>query len=498
MEEMTENINQKPHALMFAYPLQGHVIPFVNLAIKLASNGFTITFINTKSIHDQISTARGHSLDQDIFVEARKSGLDIRHTTINDGFPLGFDRSLNHDQFFEGILHVFSAHVDELVGNLVGEDPTINSLIVDTFYVWGSMIAEKYKLVNISFFTEPALVLTLYYHVDLLRKNGHFASTENRKDAITYIPGVKSIMPTDLTSYLQAKDDISTPVHRIIYRGFHDVKKADFIICNTIQELEHETISALHQKQPFYSIGPVFPPGFTKTGISASMWSESDCTEWLNSKAHGSILYVSFGSYAHTSKHEIAEVANGLLLSGVNFIWVLRPDIVSSDETDFLPVGFEDRIKGRGLIVSWCSQIDVISHQAVGGFLTHCGWNSILESIWCGLPLICYPLLTDQFTNRKLVVDDLKIGIDLCDKKSILSRQGICKKINNLMGGEKSEEIREQVKKVKKMLEDAMEQNGSSAINFNMFVEDVKAKIATNKGFTVDENGAGVVDNGWH
>ncbi|KAL2487393.1 UDP-glycosyltransferase 86A1 [Abeliophyllum distichum] len=179
---------------------------------------------------------------------------------------------------------------------------------------------------------------------------------------------------------------------------------------------------------------------------------ESDCTQWLDTKPHGSVLYVSFGSYAHTSKHEISEIANGLLLSGVNFIWVLRPDIVSSDESDFLPVGFEESVKGRGRIVSWCCQIAVISHPAIGGFLTHCGWNSILESIWCSVPLLCYPLLTDQFTNRKLIVDDLRVGINLCDDKNSVNRKEVSENINRLMKANASSEIREQVKKVKKSI----------------------------------------------
>jgi len=96
--------------------------------------------------------------------------------TISDGFPQGFDRSLNHDQFMEGVLHVFSSHVDELVGKVVHSDPPVTCLIADTFFVWSSMIANKYNLVNVSFWTEPVLVLSLYYHLDLLRKNCHFAS----------------------------------------------------------------------------------------------------------------------------------------------------------------------------------------------------------------------------------------------------------------------------------------------------------------------------------
>ena len=176
----------KPHALLIPYPLQGHVIPSVHLAVKLASRGFTITFVNTISVHNNIIKSQPNNQNNndndDIFAGLRReSGLDIRYVTISDGFPLGFDRSLNLTQFWEGIRHVFSAHVDELVGNMVNNrsDPVpLNCLIADTFYVWPTMIANKYNLVNISFWTEPALVLNLYYHVKLLIKNGHHGASQ--------------------------------------------------------------------------------------------------------------------------------------------------------------------------------------------------------------------------------------------------------------------------------------------------------------------------------
>ncbi|XP_047335357.1 UDP-glycosyltransferase 86A1-like [Impatiens glandulifera] len=473
--------NEKIHAIMIPYPLQGHVIPFVNLAIKLAANySFTITFINTQSVHHQISINNSGTGSDDIFAGARESGLDIRYRTISDGFPLSFNRSLNHDQFMEGILHVFSAHVDEIVGEIVQLSEKenclpVNCLIVDTFFVWPSIIADKYDLVNVSFWTEPALVLTLYYHLDLLKQNSHFASQDNRIDTIDYIPGVPSIDPKDLMSYLKSSD-IWTPVHQIIYKSFTDVKKADFIICNTINELEPETISAIHKKQPTYAIGPIFPRGFTKGPVATSMLAESDCIQWLNSKPERSILYISFGSYAHTTKHDIVEIANGLLLSGLGFIWVLRPDIVSSDDTDFLPEKFLENVGSGGLVVPWCSQIDVISHPSIGGFLTHCGWNSILESIWCAVPLLCYPLLTDQFTNRKLVVDDWKVGINLCDEEEI-TKDEVTKKMNTLMDGKESEETRKEIKRIKTVLEDSLGLNGSSERNLKEFVEKLETKV---------------------
>ncbi|ESQ52326.1 hypothetical protein EUTSA_v10017663mg [Eutrema salsugineum] len=272
-------------------------------------------------------------------------------------------------------------------------------------------------------------------------------------------------------SYLQVSDkdiDTNTVVYRILFKAFKDVKRADFVLCNTVQELEPGSLSALQAKQPVYAIGPVFS---TQAVVPTSLWAESDCTEWLKGRPAGSVLYASFGSYAHIGKNEIVEIAHGLLLSGLSFIWVLRPDIVGTDVPDYLPVGFVDQAQGRGLLVQWCCQMEVISNRAVGGFLTHCGWNSVLESVWLGLPLLCYPLLTDQFTNRKLVVDDWRIGINLCDKKPI-TRDQVSANVRKLMiNGESSCELRNNVKKVKHHLKDAVTAVGSSEKNIKSFVE---------------------------
>nr|GFB11965.1 UDP-glycosyltransferase 86A1-like [Tanacetum cinerariifolium] len=250
------------------------------------------------------------------------------------------------------------------------------------------MISKKYKLINISFWTEPALILTLYYHMDLLKKNGHYDPLVKRGDVVDYVPGVKSIKPTDMMSYLQTTNT-NTVTHRIIHKGiFQEGKKADFVVCNTIQELEPHTISAFDNIQPFYAIGPIFPNEFTQelvstslwteldcTGwldkkppkspfyaigpifpneftqelVSTSLWTELDCTGWLDKKPPKSVLYLSFGSYAHISKYELGEIACGLLQSGVSFVWALRPDVVSSNDTNPLPLGFEDDIKDQGL-----------------------------------------------------------------------------------------------------------------------------------------------------
>lgn len=179
---------------------------------------------------------------------------------------------------------------------------------------------------------------------------------------------------------------------------------------------------------------------------------------------------------ALVNKEDILELAHGLMLSEVNFIWVLRFNVLGQDEKSILPVGFEERVKDRGLIVPWCNQTRVISHSAVRGFLSHCGWNSVVESIWCGVPLICSPLVTDQLANRKLVVHDWKVGINLRDGESI-TREEVRDKIKYLMSEETSSNLRKTVAHVKETFHNALATNGSSNVNFNKFVEELKMKI---------------------
>lgn len=251
-----------------------------------------------------------------------------------------------------------------------------------------------------------------------------------------------------------------------------DAKRADFILSNTVQELEAQTISALQAHVPFYAIGPLVTPGFTKSPVATSLWAESDCIQWLDTKSPGSVLYVSFGSYAHLSKEELLEIAEGIKISGVSFLWVLRPDMVSSDDPDPLPAGFRDEVGDRGMIVSWTCQIAVLSHRAIGGFLTHCGWNSVLESIWCGIPMLCFPLLTDQFTNRKLVVDDWKIGCRMCEEKHV-TKEEVSQKIKLLISDALGIQLKNAIKEVKQMLQNTVLAEGSSEKNVDRFINDL-------------------------
>ncbi|KAL0375044.1 UNVERIFIED_CONTAM: UDP-glycosyltransferase 86A1 [Sesamum radiatum] len=429
----------KPHAIMIALPFQGHITPFVNLALKLASKGIVVTFVHLEFIHHMLSQSPQSS--SDLFSEARECGLDIRYTTIDDGFPLEFDRVLHSNEYWESMLRDFPGRVEEFVVKTIqSDDPSFAPfLIADTFYTWPAAIAKKHNLLNVSFWTEPALVFSLAYHMNLLKENGHFPY--HVEEEINYLPGVEEMSTKDLMSYLKTSDT-ATIVDKVVPVAFEEVKKADFILHNTVQELESKTLSALNKYQPNYAVGPInFSKTLATNTVSKSLRSELDCTNWLDSRSPGSVLYVSFGSHVQTRKQVIEEIAHGLLLSEVNFIWVVRADAVSSADTDVLPAGYADKIKDKGLIVPWCNQMMVLSHPAVGGFLTH-------------------------------LVDDWKIGINLCDDTSV-ERKEVAEKIKSFISGAASKSLREEARKVNAILQNALEIDGSSERNFENFVKDI-------------------------
>ncbi|KAF9594997.1 hypothetical protein IFM89_035971 [Coptis chinensis] len=135
------------------------------------------------------------------------------------------------------------------------------------------------------------------------------------------------------------------------------------------------------------------------------------CLSWLDAKEPNSVLYVSFGSISRLGAAQLLEIAMGLEASNVPFIWVVRMS-KNSDNEQFLPEGFEERMEGKGLIIrDWAPQALILDHPAVGGFMTHCGWNSTFEGITAGLPLITWPMFAEQFNNEQLVTQVLKIGI---------------------------------------------------------------------------------------
>ncbi|KAF7810997.1 scopoletin glucosyltransferase-like [Senna tora] len=214
-------------------------------------------------------------------------------------------------------------------------------------------------------------------------------------------------------------------------------------------------------------------------GMEASI-DEQECLKWLDSKKPSSVLYVCFGTIANFPDSQLKEIAMGLEASGQNFIWVLRKSQKDREE-EWLPEGFEKRMEGKGLIIrGWAPQVLILDHEAVGGFVTHCGWNSTLEGISAGVPMVTWPVFAEQFYNEKFIREVVRIGISVGVKRNVetvgdnVEKEGIEKAMRRVMEGEEAEEMRKRAKEFAKMSTQAMEEGGSSYLDLSVLIQELQ------------------------
>lgn len=233
---------------------------------------------------------------------------------------------------------------------------------------------------------------------------------------------------------------------------------AQCLLFNSFSKLESCALDLLRSNLsvPFYSIGSLVPDDVAV---------DDPCYKWLDFHPKCSVLYVSLSSFLPLSSEEIQELAAGLQMSGHPFLWVVRDSIYS-----------QELVGEKGLVVPWCYQPRVLCHPSIGGFLTHCGWNSTLEGIRAGVPMLTFPLIWDQYPNSKLIVDDWQVGLRLKDeKRDIIVREEVASIIGRLMdlGTEESKELRGRVAELKEKSHAALREKGSSAVNFDAFVDKI-------------------------
>ncbi|CAN7009093.1 unnamed protein product [Brassica oleracea var. botrytis] len=265
------------------------------------------------------------------------------------------------------------------------------------------------------------------------------------------------------------------------------------IIINTFQELEPAYVKEYKEARDgkVWSIGPVSlcnKKGADKAERgNKAVIDQEECFKWLDSKEEGSVLFVCLGSICNLPLSQLKELGLGLEKSQRPFIWVIRGWEKYNELAEwFLESGFEERVKERGLLIKgWAPQVLILSHPSVGGFLTHCGWNSTLEGITSGVPLLTWPLFGDQFCNQKLVVQVLKVGVRAGIEETmkwgeedrigvLVDNEGVKKAVEELMGdGDDANERRRVVKELGKLAQRAVDEGGSSHSNITFLLQDI-------------------------
>lgn len=463
----------RPHAVVIPCPFQSHIKANLKLAKLLHHRGIFITFVNTEFNHKRFLKSRGS--------DAFDASSDFCFEIIPDGLPpsetdASQDRISLGKAVLTNFLTPFLDLIAKLNSNLSSRTPPVTCIVSDGFMPFAIKAAEELGVPVVVSFTLSACGVMACKQVRALMEKGLIPlKDESYLDTtIDWIPGMKDIRLKDFPSS-QRIDQDEFEVNFTI-ECLESTVKAPAIVVHTFDALEPDVLDGLSSIFPHvYAIGPyqlllnqIPEDGLRSIGYSLRK-EEGDCLQWLDTKEPKSVVYVNFGSLIVIKAEQLVEFAMGLANSKHPFLWIIRSDLVIGDAA-ILAAEFAGKNQEQCYIASWCQQEEVLNHPSVGVFLTHSGWNSTIESLAAGVPMICWPFFADQPMNCRYTCKEWGIGMKIDD---IVKREEVEKLVRELMEGEKGVKMREKATDWKKLAEEAAGPDGSSSISIEKLVNEV-------------------------
>ncbi|XP_043708261.1 phloretin 4'-O-glucosyltransferase-like [Telopea speciosissima] len=464
-------MEHQPHFVVVTFPAQGHINPTLQLAKRLITTGARVTFVTTVSAHRKMSNSS--------FVP---HGLTF--APFSDGHDDGYKRSLDKiEHFMSEFQRRGSETLTDLVLDQSNKASPITCIVYSLGLPWAADVARKLHIPSVLLFIQPATLLDIYYYYF----NGYSDLIANRSDPSYSIdlPGLPSLTCRDLPSFFLPSNPYAFAL-QMFKQQFETLEQETQprVLVNTFDALEPQGLKAI-EKLNVVAIGPLIPSAYldgkdpSDKSFGADLFEGSkDYMEWLNSNPNSSVVYVAFGSIAELPKRQMEAIANGLLQSRRPFLWVIRRSENEAESEENKILDRLEELNEEGLIVPWCSQVEVISHASVGCFVTHCGWNSTLESLVTGIPVVAFPQWTDQPTNAKLIQDVWKTGVRVRvnkeDDEGIVESEELVRCLEMVMEGESAEEMRKNAKHWKDLATEAAKDGGSSDKNLRAFVNEME------------------------
>ncbi|KAB2088411.1 hypothetical protein E1A91_A04G184900v1 [Gossypium mustelinum] len=404
--------NPHPHILVFPYPAHGHMLALLDLTHQLALHGLTITILVTPKNLPFLSP----------LLSSHPSSI----TSLVFPFP-------SHPLIPPGVEHVKDVgnSGNRLIMAALGklEDPLFNwfnsqsnppvAVISDFFLGWTQHLATRLQIPRLAFFSTRAFLVSVFDYIwNNVEKVKSLSEVE-----FGHLPGSPVFKQEHLPSLFKLYKR-SDPDWEFVKDGLLANAKSWGYVLNSFDALEGEYVQWLkthvaHDR--VFNVGPLslIGPDVSDRGSSGSSSDLNDqVMTWLNQCPDGSVVYVCFGSQKLLRKEQMEALANGLEKSDTRFIWVVKPGTTQQHVEGFgvVPDGFEQRTAGQGLVIKgWAPQALILNHKAVGGFLSHCGWNSVSEAIVGGAMMLAWPMEADQFLNARLLVDDIGVGVRVCE-----------------------------------------------------------------------------------
>lgn len=474
----------KLHFVLMPLMAQGHMIPMIDMARLFAEQGVMVSLVTTPHNASRFDTVIARALESNLEIQL----VQITFPCQEVGLPVGYENlDTLPSRDLLGKFYIALAMLQEPLERFLESQKLHppSCIISDKCLSWTSETAQKFKIPRIVFHGMCCFSLLSSHNV-MLHDAHRSVSTDSEPFVI---PGMtkrievtRAQLPGAFVS-IHDLDDVRNKMREAESSAYG-------VVVNSFSELEHGCVEEYEKAigKKVWSIGPVSlcnKENLDKfeRGNKASV-DEQKCFKWLNSKDERSVIYACLGSLCRLVPSQLIQLGLGLEASGKPFIWVVKigPELEKwlSEER------FEERIKGRGLLIKgWAPQVFIISHPAIGGFLTHCGWNSTIEGICGGVPLITWPLFAEQFFNEKLIVEVLEIGVRIGveitvrwgeeEKVGVLVKKDEIEKAVNMVmdGGEEAEKRRERSRKLQVMAKTAMEKGGSSYLNLSLLIQDM-------------------------
>ncbi|KAI6701356.1 hypothetical protein NL676_015680 [Syzygium grande] len=454
------------------------MIPMMDIAKKFATRGAKITIITCPPYATLFSKQieRVNQLGLEFQIQT------VKFPSAEVGMPEGWEStdavtvSQNQHRFAKGlsllrepVLHILEEHRPDC-------------LVADFFFAWATDVAARLKIPRLTFGGESIIAVCAREVIDLYQPHKG-VSSDSETFLVPHLPGEMKLTRNQLADHVRK---VETDV---LSRG--EASEAELksygSIFNSFFELEKDYAdyyrNVLGRKA--WHIGPVSlcnsdTADKVVRGKEASI-SSHECLRWLDSKRPKSVIYVCFGSMTRFSSQQLVEIAKGLEASQQDFLWIVKE--VKNEEQDWLPEGFEERMGGKGLIIrGWAPQVLILDHESVGGFVTHCGWNSTLEGVCAGVPMVTWPMFADQFYNEHLVTQVLGIGIGVGSKlfavfgvnADFVRRDDIDKAVRRVMAGEEAEVMRRRATALREMARKAVAEGGSSDSDLTSLIEELR------------------------
>ncbi|XP_022141873.1 anthocyanidin 3-O-glucosyltransferase 2-like [Momordica charantia] len=392
------------------------------------------------------------------------------------------------------VLQSYKPHVREAVTNLTNtpESPPLVGFVIDMFCTAMIDVAKEFEVPCYVFYTSSASFLALSFHLQQLyhQNDSSNHAVEHLKDSNDElaVPGFVNSIPGKVIPSVFFESEIAAWFHDNARRFRSEVKG---ILINTFAEMEPHVMNGSSQIPPLYSVGPVLHLRDTSADGSNKVHDAADTLKWLDDQPPSSVVFLCFGSMGSFDQDQVEEIARALEQSGVRFLWSLRRPPPKgkleapsdyADIKDVLPEGFLDRTADVGRVIGWAPQVEILAHPATGGFVSHCGWNSTLESVWHGVPMATWPMYAEQQFNAYELVVELGLAVEITvdfrkefrgERSRIVSAEEIESGIRRLM--EDNNEIKEKVKAKSEESRKSVLEGGSSFVSLGHFIDDVIA-----------------------